>query len=98
MFSRTLYKISKGSSPMFNAQNMLSKSQKRHAGHYKGYNEPTGNFLGIPPAPPGMKRKRLWFENYYARLFGYTWLAFFIVWYYKPKDEFVLKLSSSPNS
>ncbi len=57
--------------------------------HYKGYNEPGGHFLGIPPAPPGYRRKKLAFENMYIYLFGGTWLAFFIAMYYRPEEEYI---------
>jgi hypothetical protein len=58
-----------------------------HHHHYKGYNEPGGYFLGIPPAPKGYRRKRLDFENMYLYLYGGSWLAFLIAMYYRPPKE-----------
>ena len=69
---------------------LLLKSTKRWgSSHYKGYNEPTGNFLGIPPAPPGHRRKRLWYENWMLFVFLPSLVGLHVLHYYKPEPELV---------
>ncbi|KAI3646525.1 hypothetical protein MP228_009453 [Amoeboaphelidium protococcarum] len=73
------------------SKRLISQSLIKRGGggghHYKGYNEPGGHFLDIPPTPAGYRRKKLWFENMYVYGFGGTWLAFFVFYYYKPEPE-----------
>jgi hypothetical protein len=55
--------------------------------HYKGYNEPTGHFLSIPPAPPGYRRKKLWYEPWLLYFFVPSMLLLHIGSMYKPETE-----------